>query len=403
MRERKITPFGLAVMNLKHRPFRTFCLAAFVSILSFFVCGGSILAYSLLNGASSMAERLGADALFVPLGYEKSAEGALLRGEPSSFYFSGELSERLMRADGVNRASPQLFIASFNSAHCAFPAQLIGYDPKTDFTIAPWLSKKIPGGPGDGEVVVGSSVNRKAGDDITFFGRSYKVAGRLDKTGIGFDTSIFLNMDTARVALSDYASYAEDGGPDDAGAVSSITVDIKKGVEHAKFAREIRETFRGDLVGVVVTQRMLDDISRDLGAFLVIIAVMLAVLWVLAVLVLAIMFTVALNERKREFGIYRALGATRIKLCLIVLCESCAVSLLGSALGVISLVFFVFPFAPLIAHSLGTAYLQPPAKILFLILAGGLSAAFLTGPIASLNSAVAIGRRSAYEAIKEGE
>ena len=279
MRRRRLTSLSIAVQNLRRRPMRTFCMASFVALLSFVVSGGSLFSYGLLNGARSMSARLGADALFVPLGYEKNAEGALLRGEPSTFYFSGELSERLMRADGVVRASPQLFIASFDSSHCAFPAQLIGYDPRTDFTIGPWLAEKMPEGLPDGEVVVGSLVNRKRGDDITFFGRTYRVAGRLDKTGMGFDTSIFLNMDTARAALRDYSKYAEKPVTDVERAVSSITVDIKSGVEHSKFAREARESFRGDLVGVVLTQAMIDDISKNLGAFISIVTILMAALW----------------------------------------------------------------------------------------------------------------------------
>jgi putative ABC transport system permease protein len=401
MRRRRLTSWSIAVQNLKLRPKRTFCMVSFVALLSFVVSGGSLFSYSLLNGARSMSARLGADALFVPLGYEKNAEGALLRGEPSTFYFSGELSGRLARAEGVARASPQLFIASFNSSHCAFPAQLIGYAPETDFTIGPWLAEQTTGGLSDGEVVVGSLVNRKKGDDITFFGQTYRVAGRLDKTGMGFDTSIFLNMNTARAALKDYSKYAEKPVPGAGDAVSSITVDIKSGVDHSKFARDVRESFRGDLVGVILTQALIDGVSKDLGAFIPIAGVLMAALWVSSAGVLAILFTVAFNERRREFCVYRVLGATRGKLRRIILLESCAVSAAGAAAGVFSLCFFVLPFTPLIGRTIGTAYLQPSPEVLSAILLAALLVSFVTGPMASINSAAAIGRLSACEALKE--
>ncbi|MDR3255000.1 MAG: ABC transporter permease [Synergistaceae bacterium] len=402
MPSRRMTSFGIAVLNLRRKPLRTFCLVAFVALLSFVLSGGSLLAYSLHNGARSMSERLGADALFVPVGYEGRAAGALLRGEPSAFYFDGDLSERLMHAEGVLRASPQLFIATFDSSHCAFPTQIIGYDPKTDFTIGPWLTRKIPGGPGIGEVVVGSGVNRKSGDEIQFFGRLYRVAGKLDKTGMGFDTSIFMNMETSRAAFKDYAYYAGGKLPDADNAISSITVDIKSGYDPSKFARGVRETFRNELVSVVLMQAMFEDISKELGLSIAIITALMAVFWLLAVGVLAILFTVTLNERRREFGIYRALGATRRKLYEIVLSESCAVSLFGAVSGVLLLCFFVFPFAPLISRSIESAYLQPSFKVLSMILCGGLLVSFLTGPIASLGSAAVIGRMSASAVMKEG-
>ena len=116
---------------------------------------------------------------------------------------------------------------------------------------------------------------------------------------------------------------------------------------------------------------------------------------------LAILFTVAFNERRREFGIYRALGATRGKLRWIILSESCAVSIAGAAAGIFSLCFFVLPFAPLIGQTIGTAYLQPSPEVLSIILLASLLVSFATGPAASINTAAAIGRLSACEALKE--
>ncbi|OCG24874.1 hypothetical protein A9G22_03320 [Gilliamella sp. App2-1] len=46
-------------------------------------------------GISGMANRLGADSLIVPYGYEKNMEVVLLRGEPSSFYVKVDLIDKI--------------------------------------------------------------------------------------------------------------------------------------------------------------------------------------------------------------------------------------------------------------------------------------------------------------------
>ncbi|MDR2616025.1 MAG: ABC transporter permease [Oscillospiraceae bacterium] len=309
---RRLTPLRLSLANASRRPYRAVGIAALVAALTFALVGGSLLALGMRSGVTSLRGRLGADALLVPGGYEADAEGALLRGEPSAFWFEASLASRLADNPDIERSTPQLFIASFDSEHCDAAVQFIGYEPETDFLIAPWLTESVPGGPGDGEIVVGARVRGKTGGTLKFFGRDYLVAGRLEETGMGFDTSVFVNMKTARDALIDYVALGGKGGPEgEAGAVSSLAVDIKPGVSPSDFSRGVRYEFRTENVGVVLTQAVLGSVSGGLSSLFIFIAAVVALLWAMTVVVLAILFSVSVNERRREFGIYRALGATR--------------------------------------------------------------------------------------------
>ena len=399
MREKTLTPFAIARENLKRKPFRTFCGTAFVALLAFVLSGGSLLAFSLLSGISSMSNRLGADAMLTPKGYGQKLEGVILRGEPSGFYLDGELTRRLTAVNGIAEASAQLFIATMDSSHCAFPVQLIGYDPESDFVIAPWLLEHIPEGAGDGEIVIGSSIEAKKGDALRFFDTDYRVAGRLDKTGMGFDTSIFFNMKTARRTLRQYAKYSGAEIPDEEHAVSVVTVSLRKGHDPYKFYGDIRNLFRREGVDVVLTKRLISDISDGLNTLLTVVAILVAVLWVIAVSVLAILFAATLSERKREFGIYRALGASRRKLAHVILSESAIISSGGALAGSV----LAIPFASSVGLALGMPSLHPSAETTALILGFSLAASFLTGTLASGYSAVSIGRLATAAILKEGE
>ncbi|MDR1649325.1 MAG: FtsX-like permease family protein [Synergistaceae bacterium] len=399
MREQTFTPLAIARENLRRKPFRTFCGTALVALLSFVLSSGSLLAYNLLNGISSMSNRLGADAMLAPKGYGQKLEGVVLRGEPSGFYLDGELARRLMETEGISEASAQLFIATMDSSHCAFPVQLIGYAPESDFVIAPWLRESIPSGLGDGEIVIGNSIDGKKGDKIRFYDTDYRVAGRLDKTGMGFDTSIFFNMKTARRALKQYIKYTGAEVPDEDNAVSVVTVNLDKGYDPYKFYGKVRNLFRREGVEVVLSKRLISDISAGLNNLLAVVALLALILWAVAVGVLAILFTATLNERKREFGIYRALGSSRKKLAHVILSESAVISLRGALAGIA----LSIPFAPMADFALKMPSLRPSAGTAAFILGLCLAASFLTGTLASVYSAVSIGRLATAAILREGE
>jgi putative ABC transport system permease protein len=103
MKQTPLTSRQLSFYNLRRRPFRTFCLILVVAVLAFTLFGGSILTISLRNGMSSLQQRLGADLMVVPKGYEADMTGVLLRGEPSYFYSATLLCSKSQRSKGFPR------------------------------------------------------------------------------------------------------------------------------------------------------------------------------------------------------------------------------------------------------------------------------------------------------------
>ncbi|MDR1069346.1 MAG: FtsX-like permease family protein [Gracilibacteraceae bacterium] len=399
-----LTFSDLALCNLKRRPFRAAGLILLVALMSFVLFGGSLIAYSLFNGTDALGKRLGADILIVPKGYDQKVEGILLRGEPGTFYMDAAWLDKIAAVEGVRAVSPQLFVASLNASCCAMPVQLIGFEQKTDFVIEPWLKTAHPGGLADEDIIVGGAIAGKVGDTIKFFDRDYRIAAKMERTGTGFDASVFMNMTAAKTAAADYGAA---GGtpPPDAAAISSLMVMVDEGYTPSGVTGRINSEFGygGSGIVVVAAKTIINSVSGGLRAIVAFAGALDALLWVLSLLVLSVVFSVVLNERKREFGILRSLGATRRRLVSIVFLESGLVSLAGSTAGVFLAALLILPFRAYIQDIAGMPYMQPSPGQFAGLTAASLLLAFAVGPLASLFSAGKISRGDAYAAIREGE
>ena len=56
---------------------------------------------------------------------------------------------------GIDRMSPQTFLATLNASCCSYPVQLVGIDYGTDFLIKPWLERTLHRDLKNGEVILG--------------------------------------------------------------------------------------------------------------------------------------------------------------------------------------------------------------------------------------------------------
>jgi putative ABC transport system permease protein len=409
MKKRPTLTFSdVVVCNLKRRSFRSICLIALVAALAFVLFGGSLITHSLINGTDGLAKRLGADILIVPKGYDQTIEGILLRGEPSTFYMSAEWVEKISAVDGVAAVSPHLFVASLNASCCSVPIQLIGFDQKTDFIVEPWLRTSLPGKLTDDEVVIGGAVSGRIGGTLTFFDRIYRIAAKMENTGTGFDASIFMNMDAARRAAKDYAAKEETSpSPEEtlsSESISSIAVLIEDGFTAAGMTRKINNEFGYSRSGIVVVpaKSIISNVSVGLRALTTFISVLSVILWILSTLVLTIVFSVILNERKQEFGILRSLGITRKKLVALVLLESGAISLTGAVTGVFFSALLILPFRVYIQETVSMPYMQPSLGKFLTIAAASLLLSFVTGPLASLLSSSKMRNCDVCSIIREG-
>jgi putative ABC transport system permease protein len=281
--------------------------------------------------------------------------------------------------------------------------QLIAFDPATDFVVQPWISEKYHGQIMDGQVVVGSHIIMRLNGTIMLFNYEYPVAARLSPSASGFDTSIFMTMNTMR-HLTDLArelgfDYLADNFSD--GMVSAVLVRTDPAIDSLLIAESIQNQNEG--IEVLASQGIFSRIATAISGFVRYIQIFSLALWALAVVVLVAVFSGMIHERKKEFAILRILGATRKHLVSIVLCESSLASIAGGAAGISLASIVIFPFADLITMRLELPFLETSIVNIILFVVISLFISALVGPLASLYSALQVCKAETYFTMREGE
>ena len=371
-------------------------------IFAAFLFSGSTLILSLSNGAQSMSNRLGADIMLVPEGFDPHVDDILLTGKPSAFYLPENAIDAVksLNLDAIANISPQVFMATLRASCCAYPVQIMGIDYTSDFLVKPWLDDTIGRELQDGEIILGYHSTGNIGDEIIFFGKSLRIAGRLARTGMGFDTSVFMNRNT----IIELANAADKIKPQklarDNNLVSVIMIKLKPNIDPPTFARTLNKSLTSKGIYALASKRFVGNISSSLVTVSRVIKYFLAVLWIMAVIIIALLFSLTVNERKNEFGILRSIGASRLKLATIILHEALTISLYGAITGIILGGIIILSGSPFIAEALHLPFLLP--SVGDIAFTGALSGvlAVITGLVASGYFAFKAGREEIHEILR---
>ena len=393
----------LSLKNLKRKPLRTFALSALVALLSFVLFGGTLLVTSLKNGLDSYSARLGADVVVVPNAArsEGQFEDVLLQGIPGNFYMSSSKIDKIEEVEGIDKLSPQFFLASTSASCCSASVQIIGFDPDTDFSVLPWVNRKYGGSIGDGDIVVGSEISVTTSGKLKFYNVECNVVATLERTGTGLDTAVYANMNTIKQmakSAKELGFTFLDGVNVDK-SVSAIMIKVKSGYDAESVAAQINIAVTGIRSGsstsyVSGVAGGLDNVSGIIGALSVMI-------WVLSVVILGVSLFAICNERGKEFAVLRAMGASKKSLYKLIIVEISMLSAVGAAVGVILSGAFILPFGAIIRRSLQMPYLVPEWWQLALFAVAAVVISVLTGVIASLFSVKILSKNDAGLMLRE--
>lgn len=378
--------FNIAKTNIKRQPVRTFFLGLLIFVLAFVLFSGTFLMKSLNDGLSSLSDRLGADIIVVPQGYDGKIEGALLRGEPNTFYFDIGAVERIKKIDGVVETSPQLFIATLSASCCSFPLQIIGIDFESDFNVKPWLSKHIKLPLTNNEIVVGSNIVGNVKGELKFFGQPFIIAGRLSKTGMGFDNSVFMSMENAQRLAKEYEKLIKHPVAQDKNLISSVMVKINTKYDAKKISESIKQEFKGEQIYPLIAKKMMNNVSNGIENLTLYIKILIIFLYILSFVVLFVSFSSIFNERRNEFAMMRVIGATKGTLSFLAAMETFIISFIASFLGTLLALFLIILFDKAIIASLKMPYLSPSILWTALCALGTFFLISLVAPIAALKT-----------------
>ncbi len=318
----------IAWKTVSRKIFRNLVLAAAVALLV------SLLVFALLfnravnDDIEAASRKLGADIVLVPVEAIEMAEEFILESKKKDFYMDREVYETVRTLPEVEKATYQIYLQTLESGCCSIvEGQVVAFDPDTDFVISPWFEKPPP--PlGDGEVYIGSYVYEYLGliKTLDLFNREVKVVGDLMETGTGLDHGIFMRVkDLNKISKSVTGKYKP-------GMISIIFVKLKEGADLDDFNNTLAVMFPN--IGTMTRGNIGADVRATLRDITRVFSITILISSALAVLLAWSTFTALANERRREVGILRAIGAHKSHIMKMFLSEAAIISLLGGFVGI---------------------------------------------------------------------
>ncbi len=392
-----------AFRNLRRKVMRSILLILAVTVVTATLFSATLFITSMQNALKIGTYRLGADVLVVPEGHEQQARSALLAGEPTSFYMTADILDKVRAVEGVSKASPQLFIKP-SSFTCCYNVDvfLVAFDPKTDFTVTPWLEKTMKKGLSDDEIITGREVPVVTGDVIPFFGTSFKVAGTMEPTGMKFfDQSVFMTMTAAYKMAEDSKTRSMQPLNIDNSKISAVLVQVMEGFSPERVSIRIEHDVPG--VKALASDEVISTVRNQLRGLVRGVILISGILWILALLMIGFAFSMIVNERTREFGLLRSMGAKKLHILRLILSEALTLSLIGGIIGLFMGTIMLASLKDALLHSLKLPYLFPSIEVLVKLIIGVILMSLLTGFVSAILPAYSASRLEPYMAIRKGE
>ncbi len=411
-----ISIFDIAKKGLRRRLFRSCAIALSVALVAAVLFSVTTIMRSVEGSLKKGTDRLGADIMVVPENSETLAMNALLAGEPSTFYMDKQLLDDVAKIKGVKQISSQVFLKTLTLGCCTVGDVLVvAFDSSNDFTIIPWLEKELKKHLLYNEVVIGdelfaliaegrASPDSSALSKVSLFGIDFTIVGMLDDTGMKFiDNTIFITYEGLQ-RIVDEAALGEDfmqvlGQMKD--SVSTILVQIEPDADIERVAVLI-EYYVPD-VKAIVAKEVISSARKQFSVLMKSIFSVSIILWVMAFLLISVIFSMIVNERKREVGLLRAMGARKKDVFMLIINEASMLSVAGGAVGIFSAGLFLYLFRKFIVSSVTVPFLWPAPKEFILLIIVCLAVSFIAGTLAALIPAIRAAGMEPHDAIRKGE
>jgi putative ABC transport system permease protein len=393
---------ALSIRNIKGNRIRSLIVFLCVLGIAAFFVSATLIVRGAENSLQRGLERLGADILVVPAGAEAKVETALLMGKPTQVWMSTDYLNKVSRVPGVGRVSPQIYLQSLYGASCCSVSEmfLVVFDPQTDFAVSPWLQKQLGRGLSNGEIIGGSYIFTPPGEQfIRLYGYNLTLKGNLEATGTGLDQTIFLTRETALAMAQSSLKIAEKPLVIPGDEISSVMVKVAPGADPHKVSLQILQ----DVLGVVPIEspNLFGSFRQQMLGLLWGVLALLVMAWILALILIALVFSMAANERNREIAVLRAIGATRVYVFRSLVLEAGVLALTAGGAGVALAGFGIYVFKDYLAGYLRMPFLFPSGSSLAVLIVGALVLSILTVSISAMVPALRISRQEPAIAMRE--
>jgi putative ABC transport system permease protein len=394
--------YRLALRNLSGNAFRSWVVAICAFLVASFVLATILILRGAEDSLRLAINRLGADVIVVPAGAQTKVESALLMGHSEEVWMPADTLGKVAAVEGVEAVSPQIYLSTLKDASCCSVSDmfLIAYDPKTDFTLRPWLEENIGDELKLGEAIGGTYVFVPEGEqNIQLYGYFITLKANMEPTGTGLDQSMFLTYETAEDIARLSPNLAEKPLILPKDSISTVLVKTAPGEDPYEVALRIMHEVPE--VTPIESPGMFQSYRKQMSSLLKVVLVVIAITLGLALLLIGLIFSMAANERRRELGVLRAMGATRSFVFQSLLVEAGFLALAGGLAGIMFTVLATYLFRQALMSSLGLPFLLPSPGALLVQVAGGLALALGSVTIAALIPAYRISQQDPASAMRE--
>jgi putative ABC transport system permease protein len=283
-------------------------------------------------------------------------------------------------------------------------ADLIGFQPERDFTVQPWLVEKLNRPLQAGDVILGAARDGVLGSQLLIFGKPHVVYGRLGRTGVGtHERGVFMSfatLDALGDAISGHGAKPAVLAP---GKVSGFLAELAPGATPLQARFAILSNVKG--VKVVAGDTTLSGIRQGLAALLDGILALMVLMFASTALMVSVLFSAIVTERRGELGLLKAIGARRGQVLGIMVTEAVLATGIGGILGVVVGVLVMRLFERSLVYYLenvGVPFLwvDLPRTVAFAV--GAIVLASAIGVAGVLYPAWRASRRDAYDLVRSG-
>lgn len=318
----------IAWKNVVRKIFRNVILVLAVGLLVALLVFAMIFNRAIKEDLEAATKKLGADIVLVPAEAKDVAEEFILESKEKTFFMDSFVYDAVMELPEIKEATYHIYLETLDAGCCSIDeGQVVVFDQKTDFVIQNWLVDDAPKLQ-EGQIYVGSYVYEYLGliNTATLFGKGVKVVGHLQKTGTGLDHGIFMRTeDMDKISSTAVGNYKK-------GNISIIFLKIQEELDPAEVVAKIRDV--NPRIGIMTRGNIGADVRATLKDIIRVFTVTILISSVLAILLAWSTFTALTNERRREVGILRALGAHRSHILQMFLSEALIISTIGGLLGI---------------------------------------------------------------------
>ncbi|MDA3785353.1 MAG: ABC transporter permease [Deltaproteobacteria bacterium] len=336
----------VAWKGFSRKLFRNIVLMVAVALLVALLVFALLFKQAVQDDLDQATKRLGADIVIVPSQAKSMAEEFILESKEKIFYMDRAIYDELKDMEEIAASTYQVYLNTLDSGCCSIiEGQVIAFNQEKDFVIKPWIQNAVP--LQKGEVYVGDYVWQYLGliDTIALFGQDIKMVGHLEETGTGLDHGLFMRL----ADLDDITDEAL--GTYERGQISIIFLKIKEGLDIDRVVAKIRDI--NPRLGIMTRGNIGADVRTTLSDIVRVFTITIFISSLLATLLAWSTFSALANERRREVGILRALGAKKTHIVTLFISEAFFISIIGAGVGIILGHYLIYLLAADF-HLLGT-------------------------------------------------